>query len=96
MDTRADVPSMNAALKRDDKRPARRPADPVRAGSEGSHSFILRVRLDPRPSGRGAPRARFHLEEVEEDLRWHFTDFDRVVECLSSRVDEILRRASLP
>lgn len=87
---------MNAAQKRDEKPAAAKTPDDARANAEGVHSFILRVRLDPRPGGRGAPRARFHLEDVEEDLRWHFTDFDRVVERLSSRVDEILRRASLP
>jgi hypothetical protein len=95
MDTRANIPSMNAGPKRNDKRPARRPSN-ARSGTEGIHSFILRLRIDHRPGGLGAPRARFHLEEVEEDLRWHFTDFDRVVECLSSRVDAILRRASPP
>ena len=87
---------MNAAQKKDDKPASQRTPADARAAAEGVHSFILRVRLDPRPGGRGAPRARFHLEEVEEDARWHFTDFDRVVECLSSRVDAILRRASLP
>ncbi len=86
---------MNAAQRKDQKPAPTTPAD-ARAAAEGIHSFILRVRLDPRPGGRGAPRARFHLEEVEEDLRWHFTDFDRVIECLSSRVDAILRRASMP
>jgi len=54
------------------------------------YSFVLRVRFDPPPGGKGMARPVFYLENVGARQDKWLTHFDEVIKLLSDWVEAIL------
>ena len=58
------------------------------------YSFVLRVRFDPPPGGKGMTRPVFYLEDVGAGQDKWLTRFDEVIKLLSDWVEAILDNTS--
>jgi hypothetical protein len=54
------------------------------------YSFVLRVRFDPSPGGKGLARPVFYLEDVGAGHSKWLAHYDEVIKLLSEWVEAVL------